>query len=191
MTITGKSTDAGLITGYIAYPGDLYTFGETVGLNVISDIYTQDLNPFFPVSYATFNVSWIYIFNAGENLINTSRFIRALPAYDLGVYDVTYCGIQTDSKFLNYVSQRSPVYSSWILNTLKGYPQPFIPPVFKVGNYTTLNDSSTFKPVTTRYADTAYIKITGCDTETLQSWVYYNASVRYDLTEDNLIYADM
>ena len=114
-----------------------------------------------------------------------------MPAYDLGVYDVTYCGIQTDSKFLNYVSQRSPVYSSWILNTLKGYPQPFIPPVFKVGNYTTLNDSSTFKPVTTRYADTAYIKITGCDTETLQSWVYYNASVRYDLTEDNLIYADM
>ena len=193
MTITSKNTDAYLITGYIAYPGSLYTYGETTGLNVISDIYTQDLNPFFPTSYATFNVSWVYIFNAGENLINTNRLIRALPAYNLGVYDVTYNGITTDSKFLNYISQRSPVYSSWILNTLKSYPQPFIPPAFKVGEYTTLNNSGSdlIKPVSTRYGDTIYVKIYGCDTASLQSWVYYNASVRYDIEADDVIYADM
>ena len=137
-------------------------------------------------------MSWIYIFNAGENLINTNRLIRALPAYNLGVYDVTYNGITTDSKFLNYVSQRSPVYSSWILNTLKDYPQPFIPPAYKAGEYSTLNNCSPLdKPVTTRYADTVHVKIYGCDTETLQSWVYYNASVRYDIEADDVIYADM
>ena len=193
MTITSKNTDAYLITGYITYPGDLYTYGETTGLNVISDIYEQDLNPFFPTSYATFNVSWTYIFNAGSQLINTNRFIRALPAYDLGVYDTTYNGIATDTAFLNYVSQRSPVYSSWILDTAKGYPQPFIPRAFKVGEYTSLNNPSTFqdKPITTRYADTLYAKIYGCDVSTLQSWVYYNASVRYDIEADDVIYADM
>jgi len=111
----------------------------------------------------------------------------------LGVYDVTYNGIATDSQFLNYTSQRSPVYSSWILDTPKGYPQPFMPPDFKAGEFTSLNntDTANFKPVSLGYADTIYIKIYGCDTETLQSWIYYNASVRYDIEADDVIYADM
>ena len=68
-----------------------------------------------------------------------------------------------------------------------------MPPDFKAGEFTSLNntDTANFKPVSLGYADTIYIKIYGCDTETLQSWIYYNASVRYDIEADDVIYADM
>jgi len=169
--------------GYLLFtPGDFSQI-DTTPIYVIEEIFNQDLFS-VPPSEDTepiYLIQWTAYIHFAGLISSVSRFISALPKYQVGIADITYQGFLSDSVYLNYLSQITPVYVSYTSVTGLHYPSNFFIPNTTSSNdvQELLTDAGSAK----KRGDSIYLRPQNGDTSSLQLWIYYSANVIYDSDE--------
>ena len=178
MTITSISEDSTTIWGNLRFDDSFFTSGlGNYNVPVIGKIYT-DLEPYNKTTTGTtwqWNIDWQAITYCPHLVGNPSRFISALGKYNIGEICIIYRGQCTDAFYINYLSQRYPLYASWAIDYSTSYPSTYVAPSFTAGaNQQALSDEDIGKY---SQGDQLQINLVNADITSFVLFIYYHASL--------------
>jgi hypothetical protein len=177
VTITAVDEGEDYVFGYTLYDSDIFVASSPTHLNVAGDIYNNDLSTLSPYTIPGgslgWAITWCFYLRATELYANTSRFISALPKYDIGQYEVAFRGNCTHSGYINFLAQRSPNFTCWDLDANIDYPSQYLPPTPVSG--ASLFSLIEFGFTVNTYGTDLYLQCGGINLESLQVYVYYRA----------------
>lgn len=176
MTITAVNSEETIVFGNFDYGAGFVTPGTTF-LGTPLNAFREDLEPLHPlVDESKFwQILWRMWLYTPDILGRVSKLYSALPKFTLGCADITYRGSLSDSFFVQYTSQISNVYTTWLTYIDPPlYPSPYTAPI-----PVTSASMFTFDPLSsllTVAGDSFALNFNGANTETASLIVYYQAS---------------
>lgn len=129
MAVTATN-GSNLAWGYVKFTPPTLTQTGLIHLDVASAIASDVAGTIAPDpgDLDILFIAWTFYFYGTQILSNSYLLKSALPKYDLGWIDIAFRGSVSDSFYLNYLAQRSPVYYCWKNNSGTAFPSPYIPP---------------------------------------------------------------
>ena len=175
MTITAVNSDETIVYGNFDYGSGFVTPGTTF-LGTPLNAFRDDLETIYPPvsDFQFWEILWRMWLYTPDILGKVSKLYSALPKFTLGCADITYRGSLSDSFFVQYTSQISKVYTTWLsASDPPLYPSPYTAPI-------PVEDASMYSfdvrsSLLTIAGDSFALNFNGGDATTASLIVYYQA----------------